>query len=246
MEKEDEKWFKNWFDTKYYHLLYSNRDQEEARLFIEKLVVELRLGKQAKILDVACGKGRHSMQLSSFGYDITGIDLSEQSIQYAKDFERPNLHFYVHDMREVFKKNTFDLCLNLFTSFGYFLKKDENQKAITAMSGNLKRKGLLLLDYLNVQKALRTIPAQNIINKRGIEFHIEKREWKNFIRKTIRFDVDGEQREYHEYVKIITKDDFYGYFDNAGLEVKEVFGNYQLEAFDEKASERLIFLAEKL
>lgn len=246
MEKEDEKWFKNWFDTKYYHLLYSNRNQEEARLFIEKLIDELKPQKEAKILDIACGKGRHAMQLSTFGYDVTGIDLSEQSIDYAKNFEKENLHFHVHDMREVFKENSFDICLNLFTSFGYFLKKDENQKAIMAMAENLKKNGTLVLDYLNVEKALQSIPDQNNKQVKGIDFHIEKKEWNNFIRKTIKFDVEGEQREYHEYVKIITKTDFYNYFENAGLKVKQIYGDYQLKPFDEKTSERLIFLAEKI
>src|SRR5690606_7324318 len=111
-----------------------------------------------------------------------------------------------------------------FTSFGYFLKKDENQKAIMAMSSNLKKNGTLVLDYLNVEKALQSIPDKDIKQVKGIDFHIEKKEWNNFIRKTIKFDVEGDQREYHEYVKIITKRDFYNYFENAGLIVKEVYG----------------------
>ena len=245
MEKEDEKWFKNWFDTKYYHLLYSDRNDHEAQAFMQNLINILKPAADSRILDVACGKGRHSRHLSSFGFDVWGIDLSQESIEFAKQFEKPNLHFDVHDMREVFMQDSFDICLNLFTSFGYFLKKDENQQAISAMAGNLKKSGILVLDYLNVEKALQNIPNQEIKTVEGLDFHIEKKEWNNFIRKTIKFEVAGDMREYHEYVKMISKDDFYRYFGEAGLEVKNIYGNYELQSFDEKTSERLIFVAEK-
>ena len=64
---------------------------------------------------MACGKGRHAIYLNQKGYDVTGIDLSPQSIAIAKESENEKLHFAVHDMREVFQANTFDFVLNLFT-----------------------------------------------------------------------------------------------------------------------------------
>lgn len=114
------------------------------------------------------------------------------------------------------------------------------------MAANLKTGGLLVLDYLNVQKALQSIPDQNVKNVERIDFYIEKKEWNDFIRKTIKFAVEGKEREYHEYVKIITKQDFYDYFEEAGLKVNQIYGNYELEPFEEKTSERLIFVAERL
>ncbi len=64
----------------YYHQLYFNRDDKEAAAFIDKLIEHLKPAPGATMLDVACGKGRHSIQLAGKGFDVTGIDLSEDSI----------------------------------------------------------------------------------------------------------------------------------------------------------------------
>src|SRR5829696_8643301 len=87
-------WFKDWFNSPYYHQLYFNRDEAEAAAFIDKLIKHLNPKKDARILDVACGKGRHSIFLAKKGFDVTGIDLSEYSIEEALKFEAGNLHFY--------------------------------------------------------------------------------------------------------------------------------------------------------
>ena len=89
------------------HLLISSSDH-------------LQPGPVTAMLDVACGKGRHSRFLAEKGYDVTGIDLSEYSIGEALKYEAENLHFYRHDMRLPFWINYFDYAFNFFTSFGYF------------------------------------------------------------------------------------------------------------------------------
>ena len=76
-------WFRDWFDSPYYDLLYKYRDEEEAWQFTKKLVEHLHAKPGEKILDVACGKGRHSRSLAEMGYDVTGFDLAPGSIQYA-------------------------------------------------------------------------------------------------------------------------------------------------------------------
>ncbi|MFL2637040.1 MAG: SAM-dependent methyltransferase, partial [Flavobacteriaceae bacterium] len=83
--------YNTWFDSKYYHILYKDRDHDEARKFITKLLEHLNLKKNAKILDAACGKGRHSIEIEKLGYKVTGIDLSKNSIKHAKQFENLNL-----------------------------------------------------------------------------------------------------------------------------------------------------------
>src|SRR5688572_19479368 len=98
-------WFKDWFNSPYYHQLYFQRDDAEAAAFIDKLIDHLQPSPRSMMLDVACGKGRHSIQLASKGYFVTGIDLSEDSIIEAKKFETDNLEFFVHDMRLPFRIN---------------------------------------------------------------------------------------------------------------------------------------------
>ena len=80
-------WFHKWFNTPYYHLLYRDRDDSEAELFMMNLTQFLGLKKDDTILDLPCGKGRHAIFLNSLGFDVTGADLSENSIEYAKQFE---------------------------------------------------------------------------------------------------------------------------------------------------------------
>jgi hypothetical protein len=74
----------------------------------------------------------HAIYLNKLGFNVTGIDLSDNSIAHSKQFENPSLHFYVHDMRRLFRTNSFDLLLNLFTSFGYFERQHHNAMAINA------------------------------------------------------------------------------------------------------------------
>ncbi len=78
---ENHPWFKDWFNSPYYHQLYFNRDEKEAAAFIDKLINYLQPAPNASMLDVACGKGRHSIHLAEKGFDVTGIDLSEDSIK---------------------------------------------------------------------------------------------------------------------------------------------------------------------
>ena len=73
--------------SKYYHILYQNRDEKEAEFFIENLVQYLNLKKRSKLLDIACGKGRHAKHFNTLGLDVVGIDLSSNSITTAEKDE---------------------------------------------------------------------------------------------------------------------------------------------------------------
>ena len=110
-------WFSSWFDTPYYHILYKDRGYEEAQLFMKNLTSFLELQPGARILDLACGKGRHSIYLNELGYEVTGVDLSPRSIEYARQFENEGLHFKVQCMCKPMTEK-FDAVFNLFTSFG--------------------------------------------------------------------------------------------------------------------------------
>ena len=134
----DKPWYKEWFNSPYYHLLYFNRDEAEAKRFIEELVKRLKPTAGARMLDVACGRGRHSKILASLGFDVTGIDLAPDSIKIAKENERENLHFFLHDMRLPYSVNYFDYAFNFFTSFGYFRSRRENENAVRTVADALK------------------------------------------------------------------------------------------------------------
>ena len=238
-------WFKTWFDSHYYHILYKDRDDTEARMFIDNISLYLNFLPNDKLLDVACGKGRHSIYLNEKGLYVEGIDLSAESIQYAKQFENERLEFTQHDMRKVYKVNHFDFILNLFTSFGYFDTDKENQQAITAMAEALHHEGRLVLDFFNTTKVIETLVKYEEKKIEGITFNISKSIQDGFIVKDIQFKDKAKNFHFQERVRAIPTTDFLRYFRDAGLTVARIFGNYDLSEFEEGISDRMIFVVEK-
>ena len=238
-------WFATWFNSPYYHTLYKNRDLQEAEAFVDALVSHLDLPKGAKSLDLACGKGRHSLHLRQKGFDVIGIDLSEESIAEAKWSERDGLEFFEHDMRSLYWHEHFDLVVNLFTSFGYFHNKEDDQKTISSVSDSLKSGGLFVLDFMNATKVKANLIAyeEKIID--NIQFEITRAVEDGVIIKRIHV-IDGDFKlDFEEQVDALEFSDFKGYLDAAGLELVDTFGDYGLNPFDAETSERLILIAKK-
>lgn len=241
MELAEKKWFSSWFDTPYYHILYKNRGDEEAKEFVQNLVKFLKLPKGATILDLACGKGRHSVYLNKLGFDVTGVDLSGNSIAYAKQFENEHLRFRTHCMcKPVGEK--FDAVFNLFTSLGYFDDERENRESIMAIKEEIKEGGWGVIDFMNVKKVVDNLVPSEVKTVKGIDFHITRRVEDGFILKDIEFEDEGEDYAYTEKVKALTLEKFLYYFKIAGIELMHTFGNYHLEAYDESKSDRLILV----
>ena len=238
-------WFTNWFDSPHYHTLYKNRDEKEAQIFIDNLIDYLQIPKGSKLIDIACGKGRHAKYFNKKGMNVVGIDLSLNSINIAKKDENKNLIFSVHDMRENYQKNSFDIVTNLFTSFGYFDNNKDEQKAINAMASNLKKKGLLIIDFMNVKKVISNLVLNEKKNIDCIQFDITRQLKKGYILKDIHITDQEEQLQFQEKVKAITLADYSEFITNAGLKIINIFGNYKLDNFDETISDRLILICKK-
>ncbi len=238
-------WFTEWFNTPYYQILYKHRDDNEAQFFMDNLLTHWSFPKNTKVLDAPCGTGRHSIYLNKKGFNVTGIDLSKTMITEAKPFICRKLKFDEHDMREVYKEESFDVVLNLFTSFGYF-ESGENQQTINAFSKSLKKGGTLLIDFMNVKKVLLGLVEEEIKTVEGIKFHINRFIDGNYIVKRIEFTDKGKQHKYCEKVKVITLSDFDTYLKKAGLTTVNLFGDYSLNDFDATKSDRLIIEARKI
>lgn len=241
----DQEWFESWFDTPYYHTLYQHRDEQEAERFIRNLLNHLRPSKDARILDLACGKGRHAIFLNRQGFEVTGVDLSAHSIGLAKKHESDSLHFDVHDMREVYHPDAFHYVFNLFTSFGYFNRVEDNIRMIQSVHAMLKNNGTFVIDFLNKHKVTANLVAEETKILDGIEFKIKREIADGFVRKHIAFRVDGKDHSYTEQVQLFEKDDIRNMLEDNGFEVKAVFGDYDLNPFQKEDSARLILKATK-
>jgi ubiquinone/menaquinone biosynthesis C-methylase UbiE len=238
-------WFADWFDSPYYHTLYKNRDEKEAQIFIDNLIYYLQIPKRSKLIDIACGKGRHAKYFNRKGMDVVGVDLSPNSINTAKKDENKNLQFSAHDMRENYQEDTFDVVTNLFTSFGYFENNKDEQKAINAMANNLKKEGILIIDFMNAKKVIANLVLNEQKTINNIQFDITRQVKDGFILKDIRITDGKEQQQFQEKVKAITLADYSEFITNAGLKIIDIFGNYKLDNFDEKISDRLILICKK-
>jgi len=243
---ETKAWFENWFDSPYYPILYNNRNIREAALFVENLMKHLNPPVPSRILDIACGEGRFSQQLEKFGHDVIGIDLAKTGIDKARLMENDHLHFYVHDMRFPFYINFFDYTFNFFTSFGYFEHNRDHLLAAKSFSSSLKPGGILVVDYLNKTKAINDLIPEEIIQRGNLNFHIEKYiERDNIIKEISLTDENGIDHHFKEQVAAFGLAEFIHLFEQTKMELVETFGDYELKAFDENNSPRLIMIFKK-
>lgn len=243
-------WFKEWFNSPLYEKLYANRNEEEAALLADLIEKEIPHTKFPRLLDLGCGRGRHSITLAEKGYLVTGVDLSEEAIQKAKENASvkgfPEINFKVGDMRNPLPQK-FDAVVNLFTSFGYFLDDNENRKVLEGVASMLPAGGIFVIDYLNQQLVRKDLVPEETGTYDGLYYHIERKASDGVILKKIIFtgdDIKGSV-QYDERVKLYGHEWFRSELRQNGFEIKECYGDYNGNKFDEETSPRLIMIAEK-
>jgi ubiquinone/menaquinone biosynthesis C-methylase UbiE len=240
-------WYEDWFNSPFYHKLYFERDEKEATAFIRKLAAHLRLDPENRVLDVACGRGRHSKILAQLGCDVTGIDISSESIHQAQQSGTDHLHFFVHDMRLPFWGNYFNYAFNFFTSFGYFRTRREHDAAIRTISRSLYPGGVFVIDYLNVHYAEDHLVTQETKQLNGTTYDIKRWQDELHFYKNIKISDSSLTKpvEYTEKVAKFSLGDFTDMLSFQGMQVEEVFGDYSLGAYDIRKTPRLIVVAKK-
>jgi SAM-dependent methyltransferase len=238
---KSENWFSSWFDSPYYHILYKERNYREAQVFMDNLTHYLNMDEGSKVLDLACGKGRHSIYLNQLGYNVLGVDLSENSIAIANKNANDSLHFKVHDMREPFEEK-FDAIFNLFTSFGYFENESDNQKTLVSIHESLSEYGFGVIDFMNVNQVIANLVPDEVKTVDEINFHIKRYVIDNYIYKEIDFEDKGEKYHFTEKVRAFTLPDFELLMEQAGIYLLDTFGDYKLKKFHKVDSERLIMI----
>jgi 2-polyprenyl-3-methyl-5-hydroxy-6-metoxy-1,4-benzoquinol methylase len=245
---ETKPWFKDWFNSPYYHQLYFKRDKVEATKFINKLIEHLQPAKESLMLDIACGRGRHSRILAAMGFDVTGIDLAVESIKEAKSYETENLHFFVHDMRLPFWINYFDYAFNFFTSFGYFNTRREHDNSIRTIAQSIKPGGIFVLDYLNAHYAEDHFVHKYELQIDDVTYYITK--WydeTHFFKKIIIEDEALKKPiEYQEKVTKFSLGDFTEMLAYHKLQVQEVYGDYNFSSYHVRNSPRMVIIAKKI
>lgn len=240
-------WYEDWFGSDAYALVYDHRDEEEAQQMIDLLEDAVAPNPGARVLDVGCGRGRHARELSRRGYEVAGIDLSEDAIAEARaraQEENLDATFEVGDMREPVCDACFDGVVNLFTAFGYFDDDAESKRALAAMATALVPEGWFVQDFLNTPHVIQTHSPEDTRTKKGVT--ITQRRWidDGRIYKEIELDDGTHHKTYCESVRLFTLYDLKGMYDDVGLDLVDVYGNYDGAEYT-PSSPRLITIARK-
>jgi SAM-dependent methyltransferase len=240
-------WYQEWFNSPFYHKLYFDNNEEESLAFLHKLIQHTRPAHGSRILDINCGRGRHSQALASLGFNATGIDIAPDTIAIAGQAQSENPQFFTHDIRLPFWINYFDYAFNLFTRFGYYKTRREHDDAIRTIAGGLRPGGVLIIDYLNVHYAEQHI-VHNEIKQIGFTTYDIQR-WDDdthFFKKITITDPSLQQPlTFTEKLVKFSLGDFTDTLSFQSMQVEEVFGDYSLSPYDIKKTPRLIIVARK-
>jgi len=241
-------WFKDWFASEEYLNVYSHRNKEDADSLLKLILANISITPNASILDSACGNGRHSESLSKLGYNVIGFDLSKTLLQIAqknKLINNSSVKYFCSDIRNIPLNKSFDLILNLFTSFGYFNSDEENFSIVKFAGKTVKKGGYFIFDYLNPKYVKKNLikSSEKIIDKKRI---IEQRKIKNNrVEKEIVIVDDKFSHRYFESVQLYSFQEILTMFKYFGFYSTNKFGNYKGVEYSEQTSERMIIIFKK-
>lgn len=249
--KSDGNWFVEWFNCSAYHVLYGNRDEEEAQRFIEVLAQKHFPNPPARILDLACGAGRHVRGMEAMGYTSYGVDLSTQSIDVARANSTFPERFQVQDMRTFATglnwSKSFDVITCLFTSFGYFEKMSDLETTLSQIHLALRPDGTFILDFLNVHQVAKNLVTSERISRldgegKAIDFQLNRRIHEGWVEKSIQYtDLLG-SHHFVERVRALDRETLESLLSSAGFRIRTVHGDYALEPYT-NTSNRCILVA---
>ncbi|MGF7030168.1 SAM-dependent methyltransferase [Paenibacillus mucilaginosus] len=246
-QMEQEPWYEKSFGRDYL-LVYKHRDMQGAYEEVRRMMEWLELPEGSEVLDLCCGMGRHSKALHSFGFRVTGVDLSEVLLEEAvKGDPAGEVRWLRGDMRDVPLEGPFDAVVNLFTSFGYFDDEGDNMRVLREIHRLLAPGGRFIIDYLNPSYVEEHLVPASAREEEDIRIEEKRRIEDGFVKKTIvlRDLQGGEEREYREQVRLIPQERFLAMLQEACLEVDAVYGGYDAEPYREAGSKRMIFVGRR-
>lgn len=216
--------------------------------FVEKA---LDLEKPVRILDVPCGHGRHAIELARRGYSVAGQDLHEYFLEKAaKDAREEGLdvEFRQGDMRNLQFSSSFDVTLNLFTSFGYLSEESEDRRFLQTVYNSLKPNGKFLLDFINRERVMRDWQPKDWSQYESgvVELHEREYNFETGRLNEVRTKIypDGSRKKVRTSLRLYSLSELVGMCERVGMSVLDTYGNFDGDpvSFD---SSRAIIVAQK-
>ena len=216
---------------------------------VDKIEKLLQIEGRAKILDLCCGKGRHSLEFSRRAYDVIGVDRTAAYIEKARlEAEKLNLNAtFIHgDMREYRVPNNFDVIINMFGSFGYFENPDDDRKVVTNMCQSLRAGGQFLIETAGKEIVARNFQEMEWSEVGDLLVLSERKVSQNWGRIETRWIViQGTKRVEHRVsVRSYSAVELSSLLFDCGFSKVQVYGSLDGTEYDQRA-QRLVVVGRK-
>jgi SAM-dependent methyltransferase len=242
-------WFQEWFNLDYLDL-YPHRDEAQAREEVGFLQMHLGISPDWKIVDVACGSGRHSVALSERGFEVVGVDLSSVLISKAEQTasgRNLDCRFVRGDMRSLpLQSCAFDLSIWLFNSFGYF-DDAGNVKSLEEVSRLTKHQGLMAMEYFNRDHVIDKLVEEEELTRDGWSASITRRitSAPERVEKLVELERNGRKRSYIESVRLYSPEELMELAGKADLKPLASFAGFTSVPFHPDAESLLLILQKR-
>jgi SAM-dependent methyltransferase len=241
-------WFEDWFASDEYLTVYSHRDQTEAENLRQLILDKITLPAESRILDLACGAGRHAIAFAKKGYHVTAVDLSENLLNIGRREairQEVSVDFSRQDIRSVHVDGSFHMVLNLFTSFGYFEKDEENFGIFRTAHQYLDQAGYFVFDFLNEAYVKKNLIPFSLDERDGGVIKQTRSIEDNHVVKKIELHLRGKEQTFIERVMLYDHNTLINELQKTGFSITGLFGEYDGAEFDKETSSRLIAICEK-
>ena len=230
-------WFEEWFGEEYLRL-YPHRDDADAERAVALIARTVGLQPGWRVLDVACGAGRHARAFVDAGARCFGLDLSATLLRLARQVtDAPLIRA---DMRQLpIRPASMDLTVNLFTSFGYFEQDSEHTAALEEMISTIKPGGWFVIDFLNPAAVRRSLVPEETVGPPGRTVQVSRSVSPDgrYVCKSIRAPKG---RHYMERVRLFEPDQISGMLQAAGVDVRYRFGDYDASPLTPEAGRTIL------
>jgi SAM-dependent methyltransferase len=200
-------------------------------------------------LDLCCGPGRHSLEFARRGFSVVGVDRTKIYLEKARkqaQAEGLEVEFVQKDMRHFRRAKSFDVVLNLFTSFGFFEDEKDDQLVIKNVASSLRDGGSFVIDIIGKEILARIFRERDWHETDGgimLEERKVTKDWSWMENRWIMIK-DGKIKEFCLYLRPYSAAELIALLKASGFDSVQVFGNLAGDPYDNNAK-RLITVARK-
>lgn len=215
----------------------------------DSIIARLRLKPGSRVLDLCCGIGRHSLELARRGFKVTGVDRSAHFLREARRQAKAgqlDVEFIRTDMRRFVRANAFDAAINMFTSFGYFAKPEDDARVAAHVYRSLARGGGFLIDTQGKESLARRFEPSGWYEKEGYTVLEDRKvmpDWSGIENHWILFK-GGRRWDFRFKLRLYSATELRRLLREAGFRSVDVFGDLDGAPYDHTA-QRLVAVAQK-